>query len=665
MSQALNARYLSGLRRRSRLVRGTGQKLLVARSGLFRGLATSQEQNRRRSLDDDVRGLDYFIKDARRQDELPESVAGGGMMNGKLQSRPEDVFGSDGPPSYHIETYGCQMNVSDSEIVSSILEGAGFTHSAKIEDADVILTNTCAIRENAEQKVRNRVDFYGHLKSKASGGRPPVVGVLGCMAERLKTTLLEEHKAVDIVVGPDAYRDLPSLVSLVRGGHAAGAVSVQLSAEETYADVTPVRRSTGRPDAFVSVMRGCNNLCSFCIVPFTRGRERSRSVASIVEECKRLSADGVREIVLLGQNVNSYHDKTTPSSLHWQGVSTELHSGGAEAAGESAGTDAAGIAALEAEAVAIAAETGAEMSAEGYLTAPGFGNTFKSRGGDGARFAELLEAVAAAVPETRVRFTSPHPKDFPLPLLQLVADTPNLCSSLHLPAQSGSSSVLRRMRRHYTREAFLSLVDRARSTIPGVSISTDLISGFCGETEEEHADTLSLIREAAFDQAFMFHYSERARTLAARSMEDDVPEDVKLRRLREVIDTFMQVQTAAAHSQIGRKHLVLVEGAARRSPGEVAMQGRTDCNRRVVLPAHVLPVSQRLGGTNPTSALELAQAVEHGTIELGPLFSNDAPAHSQALQPGTFVEVDVVAVSGKTLIGIPTQITALSQYERA
>lgn len=657
MSQALTACVLPVLGRShaGASILWLGVKAAFSTSSC--SLATSQEARRRHLRDADAPGLNYFIKDARRQDVLPEGQVGGGMMNGEIQTRPEDVFGSEAAPSYHIETYGCQMNVSDSEIVASILEGAGYTHVPRIEDADVILTNTCAIRENAEQRVRSRVDFYGHLKSKARAGRRPVVGVLGCMAERLKTSLLEEHKAVDIVVGPDAYRDLPALVSLVRGGHAAGAVSVQLSAEETYADVTPVRRSTGRPDAFVSVMRGCNNLCSFCIVPFTRGRERSRTVASVVQECQRLEGEGVREVVLLGQNVNSYHDRSTPASPRWRMVAAELHAGGAEpaAAGEVAGE-------LEAEAAAIAAETGAEVSAEGYLTAPGFGNTFKARGGEGARFAELLESVATAVPEMRVRFTSPHPKDFPLPLLQLVAESGNLCSSLHLPAQSGSSSVLRRMRRHYTREAFLSLVRRARETIPGVGISTDLISGFCGETEQEHAETLSLIDEAGFDQAFMYHYSERARTLAARTMADDVPEEVKLRRLREVIDTFLVVQARGARVHLGRRHLVLVEGPARRSPGELAIQGRTDCNRRVVLPAHLLPGSEQL--SQHGTATEMAEAVQHGELDLSPFFGSNLPAGGRRLEVGEFVEVGIVSISGKTLIGLPVRVTPLSQYQR-
>lgn len=586
-------------------------------------------------------GLDVFIRDARRHDELPAGLQEASRMSVPASSA-SDVFSAEGEAlSYFIETYGCQMNVSDSEIVAAILEGAGFIRAPCLEEADVILSNTCAVRDNAEQRVLSRINYYGHIKGKSKLGRRPVVGVLGCMAERMKTQLLEENQAVDLVVGPDSYRDLPSLVGLIRGGHSPAAVSVQLSAEETYADVAPVRLSQDRPDAFVSIMRGCNNMCSFCIVPFTRGRERSRAVSSVVEECRRLVEEqGVKEVVLLGQNVNSYHDKSSSSA----------HTGGDEA-----------------------------VSA-GYETAPGFGNTFKARGGDGVRFAELLHEVASAIPEARVRFTSPHPKDFPLPLLQLIAETPNLCNSLHLPAQSGSTEVLSRMRRNYSREAYLDLAAQVRATIPGVTISTDMISGFCGETEQDHEDTLSLMREVAYEQAFMFHYSKRDRTLAARDMDDDVPLDTKLRRLREVIDVFMATQTAANEAQVGTRHIVLVEGPSRRASTESrSLQGRTDCNRRVVFPeglvapalADRLRADATIGRAISPAAAALIQ--QHGgNVQPADLFgaavrdfwAELGQGAGAEIRSGHFVVVDIIGCAGKTLIGLPVAQTSIGEYDR-
>eukprot|EP01041_Mallomonas_annulata_P008550 gene8550-17637_t len=364
------------------------------------------------------------------------------------------------PLKFFIETYGCQMNVSDTEIVRSLLLSSGHTASSDIDDADIILVNTCAIRENAEAKIWHRLTYFQSMRNKnrltkLKPSRYPLVGVLGCMAERLKTKLLEE-KSVDFVCGPDAYRDIARLID-VAATTDQKAANVQLSLEETYADISPVREASNT-SAFVSIMRGCNNMCSYCIVPFTRGRERSRPLDSIVNEVVALAETGVREIVLLGQNVNSYHDNSEHSMAAYPESS--------------------------------------------YHASSGFSNIYKARDGPGARFSDLLEAVSVAVPETRIRFTSPHPKDFPDEVLDLVANRPNICASLHLPAQSGSSSVLQRMRRGYTREAYDALVERVRRVIPGVGISSDFISGFCGETEEEHQQTLSLLRSVRFDQAY-------------------------------------------------------------------------------------------------------------------------------------------------------------------
>lgn len=446
---------------------------------------------------------------------------------------------------FYIETYGCQMNLSDSEIVRSILIEAGHKACTDLDEADVVLTNTCAVRENAESKVWNRLKFFQsmRMKNRVKGdkGYTPIVGVLGCMAERLKEKLLLED-SVDFVCGPDAYRDMPALVdNIVSAGQKQA--NTLLSFDETYADISPVRE-VDQAHAFVSIMRGCNNMCSFCIVPFTRGRERSRPMASVLAEVRALSDSGVKEVVLLGQNVNGYHDTSE--------------------------------------------ESAALFPASAYQAAAGFSNLYKSRKRDlpGARFADLLLAIADINPDMRVRFTSPHPKDFPTEALAAIAARRNICSSVHLPAQSGSSSALQRMRRGYSREAYLQLVAQIREMIPGVSISTDLIAGFCDETEEEHQDTLSLLREVRFDQAFMYAYSLRDRTHAAHTMTDNVPEEVKKRRLQEIIDVYRDTLIRKnAEEEAGRLSLVLVEGpATRSSPEQPVYTGRTEGNKRVLFP---------------------------------------------------------------------------------
>ena len=395
------------------------------------------------------------------------------------------------------------MNFADSEIVNSILieDGMAATHSA--EEADVILVNTCSIRENAETKVWNRLKEFRSLKKSKS---ELTVGVLGCMAERIKDQIIEEEQLVDIVVGPDAYRDIPRLLAEVEDGRKA--VNVLLSLEETYADIAPIRTTGNGVNAFVSIMRGCDNMCSFCVVPFTRGRERSRPMESILREIQQLSDEGYKEITLLGQNVNSYKD------------------------GE---------------------------------------NTFTS----------LMVAASLVNPEIRFRFSSPHPKDFPDDLLYLIAERPNLCNYIHIPAQAGSDTMLERMRRPYTREQYLTLITKMREIIPGLSLSTDIIAGFCGETEEEHEATMSLMKIVGYDLAYMFAYSERERTLAHRKFEDDVPEEVKKRRLSEIINQQMDIQKQRNLEEIGKRHLVLVEGTSKRSDEQ--LHGRTDTNKMVVL----------------------------------------------------------------------------------
>lgn len=394
------------------------------------------------------------------------------------------------------------MNFADSEIVNAILLEKGMNPVSDAKLADIILVNTCSIRENAETKVWNRLKEFRGFKAQ---NKSLTVGVLGCMAERIKDQIIEEEQLVDIVVGPDAYRDIPRLIEEVEDGRKA--VNVLLSLEETYADIAPIRTTGNGVSAFVSIMRGCDNMCSFCVVPFTRGRERSRPLESILNEIQQLSDQGYKEVTLLGQNVNSFKD-------------------------------------------------------ESYS------------------FCTLMDKASLVDPEMRFRFSSPHPKDFPDELLHLIAEKPNLCNYIHIPAQAGSDSMLERMRRPYTRDQYLQLIEKMKGIIPGLSLSTDIIAGFCGETEEEHQQTLSLMREVEYDLAYMFAYSERERTLAYRKFEDDVPEEVKKRRLSEIISQQMSIQHRRNHDEIGQRHVVLVEGTSKRS--EQQMSGRTDTNKIAV-----------------------------------------------------------------------------------
>ncbi|KAK2990443.1 hypothetical protein RJ640_011191 [Escallonia rubra] len=452
---------------------------------------------------------------------------------------------SDIPPRgriYH-ETYGCQMNVNDMEIVLSLMKKSGYNEVVEApESAEIIFINTCAIRDNAEQKVWQRLNYFWflkrHWKSNVATGRsqslhPPKVVVLGCMAERLKDKILDADKMVDVVCGPDAYRDLPRLLEEVDYGQKG--INTLLSLEETYADITPVRISKNSITAFVSVMRGCNNMCSFCIVPFTRGRERSRPVESIVKEVAELWKEGVKEVTLLGQNVNSYNDASGDEKDVELGVNWKL--------------------------------------------SEGFSSISKVKK-MGSRFSDLLYRLSTEFPEMRFRYTSPHPKDFPDELLYIMRERHNVCKSIHLPAQTGSTTVLERMRRGYTREAYLDLVQKIRRIVPDVGISSDFICGFCGETEEEHRDTLSLVRAVGYDMAYMFAYSMREKTHAHRNYLDDVPDDVKRRRLSELIEAFRESTGTCFDSQVGSVQLVLVEGPNKRAP-DTELIGKSDRGHRV------------------------------------------------------------------------------------
>lgn len=408
----------------------------------------------------------------------------------------------------YIESYGCAMNFADSEIVASLMLDMGFETTAQYKEADVIFINTCSIRDNAEQRVRNRLREFSAAKKKRPG---MTIGVLGCMAERLKSKFLEEEKLVDIVIGPDSYRDLPNLLSQADEGMRA--VNVLLSREETYADISPVRLNSNGISAFVSIMRGCDNMCSFCVVPFTRGRERSRDPESIIREAKELFEQGYREVTLLGQNVDSYK---------W--------------------------------------------------------------GGTALNFAGLLQLVAQIDPLLRVRFSTSHPKDITDEVLHTMNKYDNICNHIHLPVQSGNSRVLELMNRTYTREWYIERIDTIRRLIPDCSISTDVIIGFCTETEVEHQDTLSMMDYVKYDFAYMYTYSERPGTLAAKRFEDDIPADVKTRRFNEILKMQQACSLNRLEQHIGKIHRVLIDGFSKKSDKDLA--GKTEHNITVVFPAN-------------------------------------------------------------------------------
>jgi len=438
---------------------------------------------------------------------------------------------------FYIESYGCQMNFSDSEIVASILNEQGFGATRNFEEADLVLLNTCSIREKAEQTVRKRLTEFRKQKEARPG---MLIGVLGCMAERLKAKLLEEEKLVDMVVGPDAYRTLPGLIEEAETGQKA--VNVLLSREETYADISPVRLNSNGITAFVSIMRGCNNMCSFCVVPFTRGRERSRDAVSIVEECTDLYRKGYKEVTLLGQNVDSYY---------------------------------------------YVADDEAPVN-----------------------FAQLLEKVALIAPDLRVRFSTSHPKDITDDVLFTMAKYENICKYIHLPVQSGNTRILQLMNRTYTREWYMAKVDRIREILPDCGISSDIIAGFCTETEEEHQDTLSIMEYSKYDMSYMFFYSERPGTLAARRYTDDIPEATKKRRLTEIVNVQNRLSLASNQKDIGQTFKVLIEGDSKRSDSD--WMGRNSQNKVIVFPKNEQPL--QAGNYVWVKVHDCTQATLLGTI---------------------------------------------------
>lgn len=454
-----------------------------------------------------------------------------------------------GNKKLYLESYGCQMNFSDSEVVASILSKQGYETVSQSSEADVVLLNTCSIRDNAEQRVRTRLKQFKNAKKE----RPNlVVGVLGCMAERLKKKLLDQEKLVDLVAGPDAYRDLPGLISEVEGGQKA--VNVLLSREETYADISPVRLDKNGVTAFISIMRGCDNMCSFCVVPFTRGRERSRDPQSIVQEAKELYDNGYREVTLLGQNVDSYR---------WN------------------------------------------MSSKGRI---------KDESKPTVNFAELLEMVAQVAPDLRIRFSTSHPKDMTDDVLHAMAKYDNICKYIHLPVQSGNTEMLKKMNRGYSREWYMNRIEAIHRIIPGCAISTDIITGFCGETDEQHNETISLMKEVKYDFAYMFKYSERPRTLAERKYEDDVPDEVKKARLQEVIQLQQQHSAESNKRQLGKTFEVLIEGVSKKSDDDLC--GRNTHNTMVVFPKGDYKKGQyvKVKVTDCTSATLLGEVVEEEKV---------------------------------------------------
>lgn len=414
-------------------------------------------------------------------------------------------------PKVYIETYGCQMNVNDSEVILSILQDAGYALTDNIDEASLILANTCSIRDNAEQRIWGRIEQFRLQKRRREG---VIIGIVGCMAERLKEKLLDSH-VVDLVAGPDAYRSLPRLINGITPDNPQ--IDVLLSHEETYADISPVRMDRNGVSGFISIMRGCNNVCSYCVVPYTRGAERSRDPRSVAREALELYKNGYREVCLLGQNVDSYYWKDPESADR------------------------------------------------------------------NVNFAGLLEMVAKIAPDLRVRFSTSHPKDISDEVIYTMAMYDNICKHIHLPVQSGSDAMLEKMRRKYTRAWYLERVAKIRSVIPDCGLTTDVIAGFCGETEQDHRDTLSLMEEVCFDGAFMFQYSERPGTLAARKYPDDVPDDVKTARLNEIIALQNRMSLKSNEKEVGKRHEVLIEGVSKRNPDELF--GRASNNKVCVFPS--------------------------------------------------------------------------------
>lgn len=515
-------------------------------------------------------GLDYFIgkvKSERLNKIMPKIEETAGQLN------LEDLD-STGLKVKFI-TYGCQMNVSDVEVVRSLLLANGYLETDDIQKADIVLLMTCSIRESAENKVWNELKVLRKLRGKRG-----IVGVLGCMAERIQHDLLMCAENVDVVAGPDSYRDLPRLLAVAR--HGSMAINVQLSLDETYAELAPVRADKSSRTAFVSIMRGCDNMCTYCVVPYTRGRERSRPMKFILDEIKRLSDEGIKQVILLGQNVNSYRDLSETMFPSTSVVEPGI--------------------------------------------APGFRIKYKPKKG-GLTFLTLLDEVSRIDPEMRIRFTSPHPKDFPVEVLQLMNERPNICKQIHLPAQSGNNVVLKAMDRGYTRESYLDLVHRIRTIMPNVSLTSDFIAGFCGESEHAHQESLDLIRRVVYSFCYVYPYSMREKTKAYRHLNDDVPTEVKKRRHQELASVFREGASNHNEALIGSTQLVLLEETSKRSPDY--LRGLAD------------------GGVNVIVSK----------------FHNDITGQVE-LQPGDYVAVKVTSANSQTLQARVVEKTTLQDFAK-
>uniref|UniRef100_A0A1I7Y1L5 CDK5RAP1-like protein n=1 Tax=Steinernema glaseri TaxID=37863 RepID=A0A1I7Y1L5_9BILA len=525
-------------------------------------------------IPNDGLGLDHFIaKSQAEQRHTRQAKIIPSLADSETYLSPEDYHGRGRKVKFM--TYGCQMNVSDMEIVRSMLFANGYAETESKAQADVILLMTCSIREGAEEKI------WKELKKIRSASKRQVVGVLGCMAERVRHTILEKAKKVDVVAGPDAYRDLPRLLAVAGTGR--NAINVQLSLEETYANVNPVRTDPESKSAFVSIMRGCDNMCTYCVVPYTRGRERSRPISWILDEVRRLSDEGVKQVTLLGQNVNSYRDQS---------------------------------------------ETSFHLATSSTSTVPGFRTVYKPKTG-GLTFLTLLDKVSSIDPEMRIRFTSPHPKDFPLEVIHLIRERANICNQLHIPAQSGNDAVLEAMGRGYSRELYLNLIRDVRSVLPDVALTSDFIAGFCGETEEAHQDTLSLMREVQYSFCYVFPYSMRGKTRASRRLVDDVPEEVKQQRHEELATVFREGALAFNQKEINRERLVLIEEMGTKRSAS-AVSGRTDGGVKVIFENEPLP--------------------------------SEVDGSERALLPGDYVRVKVTGATSQTLSALPISRTTLGKY---
>ena len=474
-----------------------------------------------------------------------------------------------------IETYGCQMNVADSEVVASVMRMAGYEPCEDVDQADAVFLNTCSVRDNAEQKIIHRLQALHALRKK---GRRLILGVLGCIAERVKDELLEKHHA-DLVAGPDAYLSLPDLVAQAEVGQKA--INIDLSLTETYGDIMPERFCGSKISGFVSITRGCNNFCHFCIVPYTRGRERSRNVQSIINECLDLQKRGFKEVTLLGQNVNSYKAKRDASG-DTERPNSELEEFETQTRNKAIATK--DIKSTEAEA------------------------DFNK---DYVFFPELLRTVARAVPDMRIRFSTPHPKDMSDATLRVIAEEPNVCRHIHLPVQSGSDVILKKMNRKYNREWYINRVKAIHDIIEDCAISTDIFAGYCGETEEDHQLSLSLMREVGYDSSFMFKYSERPGTYASRHLEDNIPEETKIRRLNEMIELQNELSLKANEAWVGREADILLEGVSKRSREELF--GRTEQNKVVIIPRD----NHRIGQTVRVRILAASSATLKGEVVKG------------------------------------------------